>query len=452
MLEVLGVFAVALSVRVAYIIAFVDSGSLTLEDQMTFISAAQSILQNGLSTVTTDRVPGYPLFIATLFRLFGESNIVLLGAQAVVDSITCVLIGALTFHTLGRGFLVAGLVSAFNLNMVILSAMVLTDSFFLFFFTLFLLFLVRHAHGLALPDYTFCITFLALATVVRSASYYLVPCILLGTAVWSIYSGESTQRIGRRLLVGIAVVTILLGPQHMRNWEQYRTLDFVSQTGTTLLGWVVPAAYQYSGQGSYQDGQELARHRLEQALAVNGMKALPANPFDSSRFEGAVAKSVLIDMGWINLIKAWSIGAAINFAAPSAAFAPAVRAIEHPSFYGTPGSGVVEKLFNYISKSSGVLYHSILAIGSATSLAFFVGAVVGWWRFLRVISPEMQDRVALGVFILFSLMIGYFLLITGPIIGPKYRLPIEPIMTVFFVAALYRLFPRGRGRSSLVVQ
>jgi len=30
----------------------------------------------------------------------------------------------------------------------------------------------------------------------------------------------------------------------------------------------------------------------------------------------------------------------------------------------------------------------------------------------------------------------YFIAITGPIIGVKYRLPIEPIMTIFIVYAI----------------
>ena len=41
--------------------------------------------------------------------------------------------------------------------------------------------------------------------------------------------------------------------------------------------------------------------------------------------------------------------------------------------------------------------------------------------------------------VLFSLfIIIYFMAITGPIIGVKYRLPIEPIMTMFFSYALVK--------------
>jgi hypothetical protein len=48
---------------------------------------------------------------------------------------------------------------------------------------------------------------------------------------------------------------------------------------------------------------------------------------------------------------------------------------------------------------------------------------------------ERQNRAIL----LFSLfIIIYFMAITGPIVGVKYRLPIEPIMTMFFSYALVR--------------
>ena len=34
------------------------------------------------------------------------------------------------------------------------------------------------------------------------------------------------------------------------------------------------------------------------------------------------------------------------------------------------------------------------------------------------------------------LLVGYFLAITGPVIGVKYRLPIEPVMIIFIAYAI----------------
>lgn len=440
MSDALRVFCFALLIRVIYISVFVDLAGLGTEDQIVYLTARQSVLEHGLFSVPPERVPGYPIVLALLSLPFGNNNLVLLGVQALIDSATCVLVGALTWSVLGRGFFVAGVLSALNLNMVVLSAMVLTDTLFLFFFTLFLYFLVRFAKQHSTMDHMCCLLFLCVATMVRSASYLLLPAVLCGLTIWSISVGTTAKRASIQLLTGIALVTALLGPLHMRNWQEYGSVSFVSQGGTTLLGWVVPASYQYSGQGSYQQGQVLARSRLEQALAGDGMNSLPMNPFDASEYQRVVAMSILKELGWANLVKAWCVGSVVNLAAPSAAFAPAVRAMKHSSFYETDGRGILEKIIKYVTNSTAASYLVILALGSVTSLIFLLGAVVGWWQFLRVSISTLatEDK---AILVAFSFVVAYFLLITGPIIGVKYRLPIEPIMTVFATFAMYRFLP-----------
>jgi hypothetical protein len=215
-----------------------------------------------------------------------------------------------------------------------------------------------------------------------------------------------------------------------------------------MLGWIVPGAYQYSGRGSYEQGQAVARKRLQQALANDRLPALPENPFSASRYEASIAKSVLMELGWPSLVKAWFVGSMVNLVAPSAASAPVVRAMDHPSFYGTTGTGVVEKLVNYLSQSSGALYFLILGLGSLTSLLFFLGAARGWWILARRRGAVRDREFGLLAAIAFALMAVYFLLITGPIIGPKYRLPIEPMMTVLLAAAIFHL-PRFRATRSI---
>lgn len=442
MKQALGVFGFALLVRIAYIGMFVTSEQLGAEDQLLYISMARSIPESGLDALTSERVFGYPLFLSIVMFLFGHGLYGLLGVQAVVDSLSCVLVGRLTDAALGRGLLIAGLLSAMNLNMVILSGMVLTDSLFLCLFTLFLLFLIRFLRNHRTTDYLGCLFFLVAATAVRSASYYLIPCMMLALAFWSGLAGITRRRIALQFIAGVAIFAAILGPQHVRNWQRYETLSFVSQGGTHLLGWVVPAVYQYSGRGSYQEGQDLARSRLEQAMAADRLSVLPENPFAASRYRAEIARQTLRDLGSVSLIKAWSVGAAINFLAPSSAFAPAVRAMEHPSFYGTPGVGVVQKLWNYVTDSRGALYLSLLAIGTFTSLVFFLAFLVGWWEVFRRALAAGAANANLGAAIFLGLIVAYFVGVTGPIIGGKYRLPIEPIMTIFVVGACCRMARR----------
>ena len=143
MSRVLSVFFVALLVRVVYFYFFISPEQLTVDDQILYIQLAQLLPETGINGMTTERMPGYPVFLYIIESLFGEGQWVVIAVQAVVDSMTCVIIGLLVETFLLKGFMLGGMISAFNLNMVIISGMVLTDTIFLFVFSLFLLFFVR---------------------------------------------------------------------------------------------------------------------------------------------------------------------------------------------------------------------------------------------------------------------------------------------------------------------
>ena len=140
------------------------------------------------------------------------------------------------------------------------------------------------------------------------------------------------------------------------------------------------------------------------------------------------------------MLKAWIIGSAVNMIVPSAAFAHVVRSMDHPSFYATPGKGALEKIWNYLTDASGWFYLSILVVGTLTSLAFCMLFLGGWWFAWRD-----KVRFPRSVLLLLTLVLLYFLAITGPIIGSKYRLPIEPVMTIFVAYALLRFVDRWKA-------
>ena len=97
----------------------------------------------------------------------------------------------------------------------------------------------------------------------------------------------------------------------------------------------------------------------------------------------------------------------------------------------TEGSGIVEKLFNYIRNSSGFLYLSILAVGTIISAIFTMLALAGVFKMISRLPPITVTALLL--------LVVYFFVITGPIMGVKYRLPVEPILTLFVTYFLNRI-------------
>jgi len=423
-------FLLALMVRVSYAILFVEIEYLLSEDQMGYIQLAQQLPISGFLGLTPERVPGYPLFISSIYSIFGESVWNIISIQILLDSVSCVVIALMAKSLFVKGFWIAGVLSVINLNMVILSASLLTDTLFLFLFILFVFSLLQYLQSERTSWLILLVLFISLATLVRPSSYYLLPILLIGLVVWRLWHRDTILKIGTLVIFYLVIIGVLLGGIHQRNYQQYGSTALVSQTGTHLLGWVVPATYQYSGQGSYQEGQQLARGKLASALQRDQLVEL-SNPFESSSYKANVGKDVLFELGFINILKAWTVGSVINLLAPSVAFSPALRAMEHPSFYETEGNGIIEKLFNYIKNSSGFLYLSILAVGTIISIIFTMLALAGIFKMILALPPITVTTLLL--------LVGYFLAITGPIIGVKYRLPIEPILTLFATYFLNRI-------------
>jgi 4-amino-4-deoxy-L-arabinose transferase-like glycosyltransferase len=425
------IFFLALLVRVGYAFLFVEPEYLFTEDQTLYIKLAQQFPDSGFLSLTSERMPGYPLFIVSIYSIFGEVIWSVILIQILLDSISCVVIALMAKSLFGKGFWIAGVLSVVNLNMMILSASVLTDTLFLFLFILFIFSLLQYLQNERTRWLVLLVLFISLATLVRPSSYYLLPILLIGLVGWRLWHRDTILKIGKLVILYLVIVGVLLGSIHQRNYQQYGSTALVSQTGAHFLGWVVPATYQYSGQGSYQEGQWLARERLASALQRDQLEVLSPNPFESSSYQTNVGKDILFELGFLNVLKAWVVGSTINLLAPSVAYAPALRAMEHPSFYETKGSGIVEKLFNYIKNSNGFLYLSILAVGTVISIIFTMLALVGVFKMISALPPITTTTLLL--------LVGYFFAITGPIIGVKYRLPIEPILTLFVTYFLNRI-------------
>ena len=422
------IFCIAFLIRIGYVVLFVEIEYLVIEDQSLYIQLAQEFLVSGFLGVTPERTPGYPLFLSIISNTSNDSlwNVVII--QIILDSVSCVIIALMAKSLFESGFWFAGFLSAFNLNMIVLSASILTDTLFLFFFVLFLFSLIKYLHSENTKWLFLLFLFISLSALVRAVSYYLIPVLLIGLVVWRVWKKDSILKVSKLVVLCLVIVGIFLGGIHQRNYQKYGATEFVSQTGGAMLWWIIPATYQYSGQGSYQEGQILAKKRLRLALQHDNLISLSHNPFEASRYEVDVGKKILMDFGFLNVFKAWASGSVVNILSPIVAFSPALRSMAHNSFYETEGVGVFSKLLNYIKNSENLFYLLVLLIGTITSVLFTLLSLVGVFKSFNTLPPV--TTLALLT------LVGYFLVVTGPIIGVKYRLPIEPIMTLFFSYSL----------------
>jgi hypothetical protein len=425
------VFVLALFIRLINL-ALLTSRNSFFAEQDTFaywtLGAALAKPETFWPTLSamTDRMPLYPLLLAGVQHVFGDAPRAVALIQAVIDAATCALIAALGALISPRVGLIAGILAAVSVTLIVFSTQILTDSLFLFFFTLMLL---AGAHFLRRPTIRLAVCAglaggLALAT--RPA-----VAMLLAAAVPVVFAIVLAQRralvpaIAAAIAFGIAVAAPI-SPLLLRNAIQYGSYGITSQTGDYLAFWIVPLVTERAAGIPYQTTFERMETRYRQASSGE------SNPFRRSAIASRLARDEMARLPLSDFAKAWVEGMVINLAAPALLSDPRVRALPKPSFYNTPGGSLWQKARNYLFDDPG-RYQFLLILGLITMLPFLALEGIGFVMLAR--TTPWAALFAAGV-------LAYFLLLNGPIAAPKYRLPMEPVLILLAAIPLARVAER----------
>ncbi len=234
------IFAVAIGIRLLNIaILPTSTENLLKEDASLYWSGAMVLLEHGSFSISlgddvvpqTERVPGYFLLLATVQALFDDSLVAALVVQSLLDTITCLLIAGLAATYCKRLALPAGLLAALWPNLIVHSAMILSDSLFLMLFSAMLLACSRFlksgearwaaAAGLAL----------GLAIMTRPVAQ-LLPFLML-PAAFAVpirhRRGAGTAALITLLFFAGSILTSV--PLLHGDFEQFGTVVLTSQTG-----------------------------------------------------------------------------------------------------------------------------------------------------------------------------------------------------------------------------
>jgi hypothetical protein len=367
----------------------------------------------------TYRMPLYPLLLAGIQSLAGNAPRVVAIVQAVIDAGTCTMIAALGALISPRVGWVAGIFAALSATLIVFSSQVLTDTLFLFFYTLMLLagarFLVEPSNGLAL-----------VAGVAGGLSLATRPAValLLAAAIPLAFVIVLVRR--RRVVPAIAAAALLtvgalapIAPIWLRNVVDYGSLRLTAQTGDHLAAWIVPLVTQRADGTPYQVTVERMDALFKQRLADRGLSN-ETNPFRLDALESELAWEQMARLPAAAFVKAWLEGMVVNLGAPVLLEDPRVRALPKPSFYNTPGTTLWERARTYLFDDPG-LYQVVLLGGLAAMLPFVLLEAIGFVMLARMLP--WAAVFAGGV-------LAYFLLLNGPAANAKYRLPMEPVLIV----------------------
>ena len=125
------------------------------------------------------------------------------------------------------------------------------------------------------------------------------------------------------------------------------------------------------------------------------------------------------------MVKAWIIGGVINVSLPSIHLNKSVREMKSGSFYIMGGNNIYEKIKLFLYNSNSIKYIVIMASFGFITVLFNIIKIVG-------ISIFIKHKIYLTEFVLILIPL-YFIIIAGPVLSARFRMPIEPIMIIFFI-------------------
>jgi hypothetical protein len=281
---------------------------------------------------------------------------------------------------------------------------------------------------------------LALATRVGIAPILIaaVPLIFI-VASWC-------WRSYRRGFVAALVFTIAaaapITPVLLRNALAYGSFDLTTQTGDHLAFWIVPLVAERADGTPFDASVARMQALYRQRLADSGLNE-KSNPFLLSALKRKLALEQMARLPPAAFVKSWLEGMVVNLAAPALLGDPRVRALPKPSFYETPGTTLWERAKRYLLDHLGT-YQVVLVIGLATMLPFLLLQAAGFIMLARRLPWAAACAGGL---------LTYFLLLSGPVATPKYRMPMEPVLIVLAaipLAAVAERYARPRAPAKII--
>jgi len=428
--QLLILFLAAVAVRVAYALVLYSTIGLpgiTAEDSAGFLHLSSSFA----TAVADGTVSGWewlgptssimPLFLwilAGLHLLAGDdASWLFVMLNCAADAGTALVVVALAGRICSDFARAAGWFYALAPTPIIIAGIVFTDSLFVFLGVLSLWQFLRWVEDRNMASAASFGAALGFAAMVRSIMAPWAVAAFLAAGIIALLSrGKRVGSLGQLVAAGL-IALVIVSPVLTRNLAKYDSLAFTSQTGRHLLFWVVPFVEQ-TATGAAWEANVARLRNIDEVREVEAQD----NQFNVSAGLTAYAFKELRRLGLPNIAKTWGVGIAINLTVPAVSVAPPARSLPRPRYYGTVGQGVLGKIRNYVGAVIETLYGQLLILGFAGLLLF---------RLLQLVGLGTCYQAAKGTTLFLAAWCLYFLLISGPIASPKYRLPLEPVLAVF---------------------
>jgi 4-amino-4-deoxy-L-arabinose transferase-like glycosyltransferase len=435
---------VVLAVRFAVLSGVHDShpSRALAQDSKAYDRLALSVLHrgafassnNGVETPEVLRTPGYPVFIAAIYAAFGEDKFRVLAVQVILSVLTLVplyWIGAMIWSQ--EAGLVAALLYSLDYISLLASQMLLTDSLYVFALVSALslgvaAMLVERRTSVLLV--LFGLT-LALTTLIRPVSYYLIVPVLVGFACVYGYRSGWKRALRTASLIFLPWLLVVGGWQ-VRNQVVADTLQVSLIQGTNLMRY----------RGAYiiaqRDGLDLLEARkvfqnevpdLQSMTAVEKNAAFTGKTLQLMREHPKFALSGQIE------------GTAQLLLVPGEAEVLRYLGFEAP-YSGVAGDLLRLDRHEFTQKwlVDNPAYLIMFLLALAYLFVLYAGSGVAVVKLIRKGGAHLSAEIFLiGVALYFIIVSG------GPEGYPRLRMPVTPILALFAAAGWLHLLQRRKS-------
>lgn len=384
-------------------------------------------------SLLTERMPGTFLFYGFLQWLTNNNLFFVLVLQSLLDSATCVIIFLCAGLLNNKYALLTGVFAIFSPLMIIISSQILSDTLFLFLFTLSLFFLLKYWRSSNSKKYIYLVgLFLGLSTFIRAATFPLIfislPIIFLIIKKNGNNFLKSFSTISMFLLLALAPISNRI----FENIMEYDTYSLTSQGGSHIAYWMVPGVLSVSKDMDRNSAVNLVNMEIDKLGGVTG------EPFKDSKTRIHASINILKQESIYNITYAWFRSSIINVISSPILIDYRVRSLSHPSF---AKEGNITKWIEILfSNKEYFPYLIVLLVSFTCSLFCIYSTLVGFY---------VLTKSNLFISFLSISIIMYFALITGPTVSPKYCMPYIPILLYLQGMSISRfiLFIKNRYNS-----
>lgn len=263
--------------------------------------------------------------------------------------------------------------------------------------------------------------FLGISTSFRTITFPLIFLSLIPLTI--ILKNKKIPRLNLFILLSIFLLSALL-PISFRlvnNIKMHNTYSLTSQTGTHLAYWVVPMILSESEGLKRSDALKIIKDEKNKYLFTN-------DPYKNDVILRSIGISALADVSLSKVIYAWGKGILINLSAPSVVLDKKLRNLPHPSYYEV--SNPIKWLQSLASDKKYYNYLLIISLASITSIFSIFSLIIG---------PVLLYKENKYVSYFCLLYVLYFMIITGPVLSPKYIFPILPCIFLYQAVTLVKI-------------